>query len=61
LHEDLGVKASCAVLETYTMCIQSLGRKIPGGGKGNPLQFSCLESPTDREGWWIRVHGVAKE
>ena len=23
-------------------------RKIPGGGHGNPLQYSCLENPTDR-------------
>ena len=23
-------------------------RKIPGGGRGNPLQYSCLENPTER-------------
>ena len=26
----------------------------------NPLQFSCLENPMDREAWWATVHGVAK-
>ena len=32
----------------------------PGGGNGNPLQYSCLENPMDRGGWWATVHGVAK-
>ena len=31
-----------------------------GEGNGNPLQHSCLGNPTDREGWWATVHGVAK-
>ena len=29
-------------------------------GKGNPLQYSCLENPMDRGGWWATVHRVAK-
>ena len=33
----------------------------PGGGHGNPLQSSCLETPTDRGAWRAAVHGVAKE
>ena len=24
----------------------------PGGGQGNPLQYSCLENPRDRGAWW---------
>ena len=28
--------------------ISGLGRS-PGGGNGNPLQYSCLENPIDRE------------
>ena len=32
----------------------------PGGGHGNPLQYSFLESPMDRGAWWATVHGVAK-
>ena len=36
-----------------------LGRS-PGEGKGNPLQYSCLENPMDRGAWWAAVHGVAK-
>ena len=40
---------------------------IPGSGKslgegnGNPLQYSCLENPTDRGAWQAVDHGVAKE
>ena len=32
----------------------------PGGGHGNPLQYSCLKNPTDRGVWWAIVHGVPK-
>ena len=32
--------------------------RAPGGGHGNPLQFSCLEDPMDRGAWWATVHGV---
>ena len=32
----------------------------PGGGNGNPLQYSCLENPTDRGAWRATGHGVAK-
>jgi len=35
-------------------------RRSPGGGHGNPLQYSCLENPKDRGAWWARFHGVAK-
>ena len=36
-------------------------QRSPGGGHGNPLQDSCLETPVDRGVWWAIVHGVAKE
>ena len=35
--------------------------RSPGGGNGNPLQYSCLENPMDRASWWATVHEVAKE
>ena len=25
--------------------------RSPGEGSGNPLQYSCLENPMDREAW----------
>ena len=34
--------------------IPGVGRP-PGGGHGNPLQCSCLESPMAREGWQAAV------
>ena len=30
--------------------------RSPGGGHGNPLQYPCLENPTDRGAWWATVH-----
>ena len=29
-----------------------------GEGNGNPLQYPCLENPTDRGAWWPTVHEV---
>ena len=34
--------------------------RSPGGGNGNPLQYSCLENSVDRGDWQASVHGVAK-
>ena len=34
--------------------------RSPGGGHGNPLQYSCLENPMDRGAWRATVPGVAK-
>ena len=39
--------------------IPGLGRS-PGGGHGNPLQYSCLENPMDRRAWRATIHKVAK-
>ena len=35
--------------------------RSPGGGHGNPLQYSCLENCMDRGAWRATVHGVAKK
>ena len=34
--------------------------KSPGGGQGNPLQYSCLENPLDMGAWQATVHRVTK-
>ena len=39
--------------------IPGLGRSL-GEGNGNPLQYSCLENPTDRGVRQAIVHGVAE-
>ena len=36
-----------------------LGR-FPGGGNGNPLQYSCLGNPINRGAWQATVHGVTE-
>ena len=59
------VKHLPAVWETR---VQSLHREdlgkvswiLPGEGNSNPLQYSCLESPTDGGAWWATVHGAAE-
>ena len=32
--------------------------RSPGGGNGNPVQYSCPENPMDRGAWWASVHRV---
>ena len=50
------VKNLSAVQETW---VQSLGwEDSPGGGHGNPLQYSCLENSLDRGAWRATVHRV---
>ena len=39
--------------------IPVLGRS-PGGGTGNPLQYSCLKNAMDRGAWRATVYGVTK-
>ena len=35
--------------------------RSPGGGHGNPLQYSCLENPMERGTWQASVHAVRKK
>ena len=39
--------------------MSELGRS-PGGGQGNPFQYSCLENPMDRGAWLATVHRIAE-
>ena len=39
--------------------VPGLGR-FPGGGHGNPFQYSCLENPMDRGAWRGTVHRLTK-
>ena len=39
--------------------VPGLGRS-PGGGHGNPVQYSCLENPMHRGAWQATVHRVAQ-
>ena len=61
---DSAVKNLSAVQETQIQwdpgSVPGSGRS-PGGGNGNPLQYSCLGNPMDRGAWQAIVHGVTKE
>ena len=51
----MNLPANAADADSFT----ESGRS-PGGGHGNPLQYSCLENPMDRGAWKATVHGVTK-
>ena len=44
----------------FTGSIPGSGRS-PGGGHGNPLQYSCLENPMDRGAWQVTVHRFQRD
>ena len=43
----------------YPSSIRGSGRS-PGGGHGNPFQYSCLGNVMDQGVWWATVHGITK-
>ena len=45
---------------TGNMCSISGSGRSPGGGNGNPFQYSCLENPMDVGACWATVPGVTK-
>ena len=56
-HGSNGKESACSAGDQAS--IPGLG-KSSGEGYGNPLQYSCLETPMDRGAWGATVHGVAK-
>ena len=55
-----GKEPSCQC-RRHKKCEFDLGAgRSPGGGHGNPLQYSCWDNPMDREAWQAIVHWVAK-
>ena len=52
-----GKESACNVGDLSS--IPGSGRS-PGGGKGNPLQYCCLENPTDRGARRATVHGLTE-
>ena len=53
-------ESACSAGATEDMGSVPGSGRSPGGGHGNPLQYSCLENPTDKGAWWAIVHGVTK-
>ena len=55
---SVGKESTCNAGDTRDMgLIHGLGRS-PGGGPGNPLQYSCLENPMVKGAQWATVHTV---
>ena len=52
LPPDTGDAGAVSLIHGLGIC--------PGGGHGNPLQYSYLENPMDRGAWQARVHRVTK-
>ena len=49
------------MLETQEKWVRFLGQEdSPGEGNGNPLQYSCLKNPVDRETWSTTIQEIAK-
>ena len=55
-----GKESACSVGDAGDASSIPGSGKPPGGGNGNPFQYSCLENSMDRGGWHAAVHGVAK-
>ena len=51
---------ACNAGDTRDMGSITGAGRCPEGGDGNPLQYSCLENPTDRGAWRARVNTVAR-
>ena len=52
-----GKESTCSAGDVSS--VPGSGRS-PGKGNGNPLQYSCLETPVDREAWHAAVNRVAE-
>ena len=48
------------VQETEEISARSQSGRSPGGGHGNPLQYSCLKNPRDRGAWQATIHKVTE-
>ena len=64
-QENIGVSLVAQTVQKSTCDVGDLGSipglgRSPGEGNGNPLQYSCLENPMDREAWQATVHRVTK-
>ena len=48
-------ESSCSAEDTGNVSLIPGLERSPGGGYGNPLQYSCLENPIDRGAWRVTV------
>ena len=55
-----GKESACNAQAAGDVGLIPQSRKPPGGGHGNPLQYSCLEKSMDRGAWWATGRRNAK-
>ena len=55
-----GKESTCSAGDSGDNGFDSWVRKIPGGGTGKLLQYTCLECAVDRGAWWATVRRVAR-
>ena len=55
-----GKESACQCRRCQNLGLIPGSGRSPGGGNGNPLQYSCLENSIDRGAWRATVHGIAK-
>ena len=55
-----GKESACSAGAAERQGFNPWVRKIPGGGHGNPLQYSCLGNPMDRGTWQATVNWISK-
>ena len=55
-----GKEYACSAGATGDVGLIPGSGRSPGGGHGNPLQYSCLENSMARGAWWAIVLGVSK-
>ena len=53
----VGRESTCNAGDTGDLASIHGWERSPGGGNGNPLWYSCLENPMDREPCGLPVHG----
>ena len=56
----MGKESSYNIGDIRDMGSIPMSGRSPGGGHGNPLQYSCMDNPRDRGAWRATVHGVTK-
>ena len=57
---DLGLPSWLSGKESACQSRSHGSGRSPGGGNGNPLQYSCLGNPMERGTWQATVLGVAR-
>ena len=55
-----GKESACSAEDTGDVGLIPGSGRSPGGGNGNPLQYSCLENPMDGGAWQATVIEVTK-